>query len=216
MKTNSKFKIQNSKLIKFKICNLQSAILNSQEGIVLIVSLLLLLVATIVGIMALSTSTTNVMITGNQRLSEINFRASDSGIYVSIPVIKDIIFYGSIPATYGLDPDITIDTGLEDELRNTTLDSDCPVLTSDCDNPDPDLEFTLSGTPSSITVSVDVDRLYSAAASGSAILMFMGYEGLGTGAASGGALIYYPINSYAQGPLGSQAQIYGIYRYVTQ
>ncbi|NOY38705.1 MAG: hypothetical protein GXO95_00235, partial [Nitrospirae bacterium] len=53
-------------------------IANNEKGVALIVGTLLLLVATAVGVIALSTSTTNVMISGNQRLSEINFAAADS------------------------------------------------------------------------------------------------------------------------------------------
>src|SRR4030067_353189 len=96
MKANSKLKTQNSKLRKFKICNLQFTILNSQEGMVLIVSLLLLLVATVVGITALSTSTTKVMIAGNQRLSEINFSYADSGVSVSAHILKDTAFNSAV------------------------------------------------------------------------------------------------------------------------
>lgn len=190
---------------------------NSQEGIVLIVSLLLLLVATIIGITALSTSTTNVMITGNQRLQGLTFRAADSGIYTSIPIIYTTAFNRSITDTYALDPDFSFDTGLADEISGISpLDGDCPVLSPDCLIPQPDLEFSLGTGASVTTVSVDIDYLYPAAVSGSAILMFMGYEGVGTGASSGGVLVYYPIDSYAQGPAGSQARVYGVYQYVTQ
>jgi len=213
VKVNSKIKIQNSKLRNFKFCNLQFTIYNSEKGMVLVVSLLLLLVATVVGITALSTSTTNVMITGNQRLNEINFRAADSGIYVSLPIINSIIFEKSISATYGLDPDLTIDNSLVDEVSGALArDNDCPVLSANCSTAAPDLQFRIG---SGIT-SVDIDYLYSGVATGSAILMFMGYEGTGTGAASGGVLIYYPIDSYAVGPAGSQKSVYGVYQYVTR
>jgi len=56
----------------------------NEKGVALIVGTLLLLVATAIGVIALTTSTTNVMISGNQRLSEVNFAAADSGVSVSI------------------------------------------------------------------------------------------------------------------------------------
>jgi hypothetical protein len=188
----------------------------NEKGMVLVVSLLLLLVATVVGITALSTSTTNVMITGNQRLNEINFRAADSGLYVSVPIINSIAFDKSISATYGLDPDLTIDNNLVDEISGgLPRDSDCPALTANC-SPAPDLQFRLGSGGTATTISVDIDYLYSGVATGSAILMFMGYEGTGAGAGSGGVLIYYPIDSYAVAPAGSQKSIYGVYQYVTR
>ncbi len=205
-----------SKLRKSKIVNCQLSIVNSEQGMILVASLLLLLVATVVGITALSTSTTNVMIAGNQRLNEVNFRAADSGINLSVPIINTTAYDKALSDTYGLDLDITVDNSLVNEISGALpRDSDCPV-SSACSPSVPDIQFTLGSGAAATTVSVDIDYLYSAAASGSSILMFMGYEGAGTGAGSGGVLIYYPIDSYAEGPAGSQTRVYGVYQYVTQ
>ena len=88
----TKYKIQDT---EFRIRKTDSiSILGSEKGMVLILSIMLLLVATVVGITALSTSTINVMIAGNQRLNELCFSSADSGIGVSDPIIDDTAYYG--------------------------------------------------------------------------------------------------------------------------
>jgi len=211
MKVNSKLKTQNSKLRKFKICNLQFAIYNCQEGMVLIVSLLLLLVATVVGITALSTSTTKVMIAGNQRLSEINFSYADSGVSVSAPILKDTAFNSAVGASYtGL---VVAGSNFLSEVTGILpRDADCAVLSTTCGTAAPDIQYTIGTT----MVSVDVDYLYTTYTTGSAIEFAAGYEGLGKGAGSGGSQSNYSINSYGveSATLGSVTGIGALYRYV--
>lgn len=211
MKVKSKIKEQKSKLRNFKILNLQSAICNSQDGMVLIVSLLLLLVATVMGITALSTSTTNVMIAGNQRLKELNFAGADSGIYVSDPIIDDTAYYNTVATKYAdLIPN---STDFLNEI-NGTLTNDCPALSQTCTTPAPDIQFDLDADT---TVYVDVDYLYAAFSAGSAIEFASGYEGLGKSAAGGGVNVYYGLISVAQSTIGSEDSVCAaIYKYVTR
>lgn len=65
------------------------SLFKDEQGFVLVVALLALLVVTVLGVLALSTSTTEVMMSGNQRLREINFAAADSGIAMTEPVVLD-------------------------------------------------------------------------------------------------------------------------------
>ena len=179
--------------------------LESEKGMVLIVSLLLLLVATVVGITALSTSTTNVMITGNQRLSEINLSAADSGLLVSAPIINDTLFNDKqINAIYS--------ALVSDNFANEgTTDADCPALTGLCTSAAPDIQYTIGDT----RVSVDIDYLYAAPPAGSAIMFACGYEGAGKcPSSSGGINVYYRINSFSEGDAGSVTGIGAVYRYV--
>ncbi len=184
----------------------------NEKGLALVVGTLLLLVATAVGVIALSTSTTNVMISGNQRLSETNFAAADSGVSVSIPIIETAASErGILQSDY---PNITLD------LDDTSPANSIPDLVDDLigtqDNQaaldnvaeNPDLTFVLDSTP----ISVDVDYLYSAYAPGSAIEFASGYEGIGKGAGAGGGVVFYGINSLAEGSVGSQTQVCAIYR----
>ncbi len=185
-------------------------IANNEKGVALVVGTLLLLVATAVGVIALSTSTTNVMISGNQRLSEINFAAADSGVSVSIPVIKDAISERHIDSTYG---NITVDDSDSDPANGIPdfideLVGELPV-SNDTASKSPDLSFLLDNT----TVNVDVDYLYRDYAKGSAIEFASGYEGIGKGAGGKGSVeVYYAINSLGIGSVGSETEVCAIYR----
>jgi PilX N-terminal len=61
----------------------------NEQGFVLVVALLALLVVTLIGVLALSTSTTEVMIAGNARLREINLSTADAGLLLSEPVMRN-------------------------------------------------------------------------------------------------------------------------------
>lgn len=63
--------------------------IKNEKGYVLIVTLLALLAVTIIGVLALSTSTTEVTIAGNARLREINISSADAGVAVSEPVMRN-------------------------------------------------------------------------------------------------------------------------------
>lgn len=190
-------------------------IANNEKGVALIVGTLLLLVATAVGVIALSTSTTNVMISGNQRLSEVNFAAADSGVSASIPVIKSTISERTIDPTY-INPTtngaLTVDNSDSDPANGIPdfideLMGESPV-NGDTASKTPDITFSLNDT----TVNVDVDYLYRGYAKGSAIEFASGYEGIGKGAGGKGIEVYYAINSLGIGNVGSETEVCAIYR----
>ena len=190
--------------------------LESEKGMVLIVSLLLLLVATVVGITALSTSTTKVMIAGNQRLSEMNFSSADGGISISVPIIETTAYDRAVSANYST---LVIDTA---DTNGNNIDDFIDEITGglpqngDTASASPDIQFSLGSGTFATTVSVDVDYLYAGSPAGSAIEFASGYEGFGKGAGSGGAEVYYAINSLSTGDAGSEAGVYALYRYVTK
>ena len=206
-----KLNIKNQKL---KIMHLET--FNSEKGIVLIVSLLLLLVATVVGITALSTSTTNVMMTGNQLLSERAFAAADSGIFVSAPIIDDTAYNPAVSATYA--PLVVSTVDFINEIKGgSIMDVDCPVTSPTCFPAAPDIQYTLGAAGATpITVSVDVDYLYAALGAGCAIEFASGYEGLGKAMGSGCGEIYYDVLSVGQGTLGSESSVCSLYKYITK
>lgn len=176
--------------------------LHSEDGMVLVVSLLLLLVATVIGITALSTSTTNVMVAGNRRLSELNFSSADSGINVGAKLVDEGVFYGFVDTKYS---SIVKDPYFFFSSEDT---SDNPIQ-------NPDIRFT-SGVGGYVsTVSIDIDYLYGTYAQGCAIEFASGYEGVGKGAGGGGCgHMYYAITSVSQGAIGSETRVCAVYRYV--
>ena len=66
-----------------------------------------------------------------------------------------------------------------------------------------------------LTVTVDVDYLFSSHAAGSAIEFASGTEGMGKGM-SGGSLIFYKTNSFSQLAASQEQGIGTLYRYVVK
>ena len=180
-------------------------VLGSEDGMILIVSLLLLLVATVVGITALSTSTTNIMIAGNQRLSDINFTCADSGVSVSVPIVDNTAFYRSVSSIYT--SLVSNTTDLVNEISGSS------PMDTDAAETSPDITFGMGAGASAVTDFVDVDYLYYAPTAGCALEFASGYEGVGKGA-SGCGEVYYRIASVCQGQASSEAAVCSMYRYV--
>ncbi len=176
----------------------------NEQGFVLVVALLALLVVTVLGVLALSTSTTEVMIAGNARLREINFTGAQSGLEISDPAIRYIV-YNQAAGNYPVYPVCPVcDPNLAIELRTG------PSFDSDTCKNNPDLQLTL-GT---MTVSVDIDRMFAAPCEGAAIEFASGYEGAGTGG-SGSTCAYYRVNSMSTEAVGSENVVGGVYKYVS-
>jgi Tfp pilus assembly protein PilX len=176
--------------------------LSSERGMVLVVSLLMLLVATVAGITALSTSTTNVMIAGNQRLSELNFSAADSGVYVSAPIINKTAYSKEVKLVYltGDDPLVPDATDFIKAIDGTELCDE--ALTS------PDISFTMGSGTAATTVSVDVDNLYPANPEGFDINYAGSYDG------DNFKIIYYDVRSVSRGDVGSETAINAVYQHL--
>ncbi len=201
--------------MKSKMKNTRYGLLmGSEKGFVLVMSLLLLLTATVVGITALSTSTTNVMMAGNQRLSELNFSAADSGVPVSSPIVNKIAFSKRVSSIYttGTDPLIKNPDAFLNEILHGEGTADCPVFSASCSVPAPDIDFAFSD----VNTYIDIDYMYAASNPGGPIEFASGYDGLGHGAGAGGVGIYYEVTSVGQGLVGSETVVDGIYRYVPQ
>lgn len=172
---------------------------SNEQGFVLVVGLLALLVITVLGVLALSTSTTEVIVSGNMRLREINFASAESGLELSIPTLKYAIYND----TFGNYSYIVNDSSLATELRLG------PTFDPDRADAAPDLRFTLG----QLIVSVDIDKMFAGPCEGAAIEFASGYEGIGLGG-GGGICAYYRVNSIGQSDVGSRNVIGGVYRYV--
>lgn len=174
-----------------------------EQGFVLVVALLALLVVTVLGVLALSTSTTEVMMAGNQRLREISFSGAESGLEIADPAIRYIV-YNSDFGNYNA---IVNDPNLASELRTGP-----PFDNSDSCVNNPDIQLNnFGGKP--MTVSVDIDFISGGHCVGSAIEFASGYEGVGMGG-GGGVCVHYRVNSMSSGDVGSENVVGGIYRYV--
>ncbi|MGQ9570333.1 MAG: PilX N-terminal domain-containing pilus assembly protein [Thermodesulfovibrionales bacterium] len=173
----------------------------NEKGFVLVIALLALLLVTIIGVLAISTSTTEIMIAGNTRIREMNFAGAESGLEISDPVIRFITFHSDL----GDYEAVVSDRGLDKELRIGR-----PFEPADTCIKDPDLSLNLG----SKSVTVDIDRMFSTQCEGVATEYASGYEGVGIGG-SGNICAYYVVNSISRSALGSESAVRGFYRYVS-
>lgn len=164
--------------------------LHSEQGMILITVLLLMMIVTLLGVIAINTSTVDIQISGNLRRSSAAFGGAEAGTDLVVPVIERTIAAGT------LDPDSipggSIDTAeLADEINGG--------LDNDDDNPtdSPDLVLTSLGSDAgtSVEVRVDIDRMYSYSLPGGAMEFASGYEGVGAAAAGGGIGVLYRVTS---------------------
>ncbi len=179
-----------------------SGIRHDQRGAVLLVTLMVLLILTTLGIAVISTTTTEIMITGNAKLQKMAFYGGDGGGRSVEPILEESLNERAVPAIHASPSGPVVDpAGLMDELLGIIDSSDDPML-------DPDLISTLGD----VVVRVDVDRIARRFQGGSSIEFGSGYEGIGKSSASGGTAIMYQID--ASGEFGrSQGQVGNVYIY---
>jgi len=194
--------------------NLKHCTVNDEQGFVLVVALLALLVVTVLGVLALSTSTTEVMVAGNARLQEINFSGAESGLDVTDPAIRCVVYNQPTTAAEcqsrcpNYAPMINDCITLASELRiGPAFDPDTCMTNTD---------LQLLNFGGNMNVTVDIDRMAAGPAAGSSIEFASGYEGIGMGGGSGGIEVYYRVNSVGRDTanLGSETILGGVYRYV--
>ncbi len=160
--------------------------LNNEKGAVLITMLLLLIVITLAGIIAINVSTVDIQIARYTRESSTAFGGAEAGVDVAIPLIEDTLENSALqddPTGYAFDAD------LADEITGgSDNNTDTPNSAT------PDITITnINGA----TVKIDIDRLYSYTLPGSNVGFASGYEGIGAGSAGGGTAILYRIDAQA-------------------
>lgn len=156
----------------------------NEEGMVLAMVLMLMVVIAVLGAMAINTSTIDVQIFGNQKRSSEAFEVAQAGVDVSIPIIENTLIDGAIPDFSAL-PEIVLHPDTGDEILGTAVENDGV-------NNLPDVTVTMSNGTISRS---DIDRLYTQAIAGGAMEFAGGYEGTGASAAGGGTAILYRIRS---------------------
>jgi len=168
--------------------------IRSERGVILITVLLLLMVVTLAGILAIDTSTIDLQIATNVKQASLAFEGAEAGIDLSIPIIERTNFNSAlIPSAFDVNGQAAIlDTA---NLANEILGGD--DNNSDTAEGSPDIKIpNLSPAGNySMEVNVDIDRLYAVVLEGSSMEFASGYEGIGAGAAGGGIGVVYRLTS---------------------
>ncbi len=174
------------------LCTPMKSSTGCEGGFVLVISLLALLALTAVGILAISTSTTEVMVAGNTRLMEIGLANADSAIELTEPILRDPekLDYTDVP-----------ESQLLLKKRELKTERNCLVQM------DPDIENFLVNTGDGTESRVDVDFVNA------------GEPGPGFALEEGGPPIVkknYVINATSTGALGSEITVGAVYYIVGQ
>lgn len=165
------------------------------NGYVLVTSLLMLLVLTVIGLAAMSTSSLDNLLSGNIRLQVLNSSEADGCNEISTAVIErgvrnlDTVGFANI----------VTDGGLPTELSSGDFSADGFS----------DVTCASAGQ----NVTVDIDKMYAQKIPGSSNEFGSGYEGLGKGGSSSHYYLYR-INARGTNVANSSAVVGTIYRYM--
>jgi len=182
--------------------------LQNEEGSVIVMALIILVVLTIVGISATNTSTIELQIASNDHFYKIAFYNADSGIYGTPKLISNAINNSSEPVV-GANPG-SIAQGIDYLPDDGTYEADTfyrQIVGYDAyDGGANDITFTPS-----ISVEVDVQRLWQQSIAGGGAEFGSGAAGIGT---AGSVAIFYGMGADGSGPRNSVSNLMAQYRKV--
>ncbi|MBW1931981.1 MAG: hypothetical protein JRI67_03015 [Deltaproteobacteria bacterium] len=178
---------------------------SNEKGSALVLSVLILLLLTIIGIAATNTSTIEILISGNDKVHKMAFHQAEGGTEVGIELLEQNISLAGFTST---------------ELANL---GDVNATT-----PNLYLNITPGMPPSDTNRDAYLPRSYGVngphtnlriggnpeLSTGGAIQMAAGYEGIGKSSAGGGSCVVYDIWSQHIGRANSEAIILLQWRHV--
>lgn len=169
---------------------------NNERGVVLVIALAVLLLLTLIGISAMTTTEFELQIVGNEKVHKTAFHRADSGIYVTPKLIS-----------------ACFDSGAEENVAGITYLGSSgtfyrEIMGYDNHDLDKDIRFTLEG----FNVEVDVDFMGTEAIAGGAVEFGSGAEGIGAG--TGGVAALFGMDSFGEGPSSSLSNVFAVYRKV--
>jgi len=166
---------------------------SNEKGSTLIISVLILLLLTIIGIAATNTSTIEILISGNDKVHKMAFHQADGGTEVGIELVEQNIYVAGFDAV-----DLANLGGVNATNANLYMNADpgMPPFAAY------DAHYEGNGTRTNLRVGGNPEL-----STGSAIQMAAGYEGIGKGAAGSGGFIVYDIWSQHIGVANSEDMI---------
>jgi hypothetical protein len=183
---------------------------DGQRGAILLVTMMILLVLTVMGIAAISTTTSELQISGNAKIQNMVFYGADGGGRTYGPILKAALYEDTVdPAKDPIFGPVA-DPNLLNELMGLSMTPPNDGI-SDSPTNHPDIGLAAGN----VTVGVDIDRIDEHQLAGGASEFAGGYEGIGASASSGGIGIYYAMDSSGQ-IFPSKSQISHVYIYHVQ
>jgi hypothetical protein len=174
--------------------------LPGEEGSVLIIALLIMVLLTVVGLSVTATTDTDIQIAKNDQFHKTAFLNADSGVYTTPKFISTSIDDGACP------PETTPPFRYlvsSDSFYRQVMGFDA------WDGGTRDLQLTFTSYP----VDVDVNRTGQQSIAGGGVEFASGAEGIGVGSA-GGVAIFFDVDSLGNGPKSSQSNVGAMYRKV--
>jgi len=159
----------------------------TERGSALVIALLMLVVLTILGIAAITTSTVEVQISGNEKVYKRSFYAADGGTSMYSELLEQ-----NIDNRQWADNSTRGDVKILKGTFYLNRPSNTPDATPSDTNRD--AFFPRASTASDPHTNVKVQGIPTLS-TGSAIHMAAGYEGKGKSAAAGGAWIIYDVRA---------------------
>lgn len=197
--------------------------LNSEKGFVLIVTMLVLVVLTVLCIGALDSSTFEVQIAANDRLSRVAFNLADGGLYSAGKLISETIERTSDPA-YGAASGLLfvnipapMNSGLAPspnavDIYHQRVLGLTPLRNVAADGP---YDFMLSVPNGQGDIYTRIEARATEVMAGGGAEFASGSAGVGTGSAAGVAITYdIDVDSYAGVNRNAQSQLAVRYRKV--
>lgn len=165
--------------------------LNNERGAVLITTLLLLVIITLIGLIAINTATVDIQISGQTKRSSRAFGGAEAGIDLATPVIEATLEQLILTPASIAGAVYSADILNASEILNDQLAAELATFNAD---------ITFANIGQGVQVSIDIDRLNSVTIPGGAIEFAAGYEGVGSGAAGGGTGVLLQVTSQASVP----------------
>lgn len=194
------------------------SILNEEQGSALVIALLMLVILTLLGITATTTSKVELKISGNDKLYRMAFYEADGSSLAGSELIEQNIEERDWTAS-GLTArvNVGIDCVLDgfgnclsrDHYLNTDIGTAIPSDTNRHafipaghvpNDPSPHTNILMGGN--------------TVLSTGSAVVLASGYEGMGKGAGGGGAWIIYDVRAQHEGFRNSSSRINLLWRHV--
>ncbi|MCP4605805.1 MAG: hypothetical protein GY847_35675 [Proteobacteria bacterium] len=182
--------------------------INNEQGAVLVMGVIMLLLLTFIGISAISTSTIEEQIASNDRYQKMAFYATNAGVEAG----KELLEWNIEERGFEFDENDSGEmiTGENDEINVSESDfyfnKTVIIKALGTDTP---TELNKDVTITDIAGNDVYLKMYGTAqlSNGSSIIMASAYDGTGFAAGSGGGRIIFEIRSFGTGNSKSQARL---------